>query len=189
MSFSWGFPFGYGGMNGTADHRWDGQPMDRWEILQVYMDSFFWFWLFWGSVALVLLILHIFRLCYDAVQDHKTRALLPVPVESVFSSAHSDDFKTCSICLEDFVESDKLHWLPCSHVFHAACIDEWIKGNHLACPVCLTPAKSTEGTPLGAIPPANYQTIQVDPPTQPTPPAQPTQYQWGIIRPAINVGP
>jgi hypothetical protein len=40
---------------------------------------------------------------------------LPEPAESLFKSEHAADFKTCPICLEDFVEGERIHWLPCTH--------------------------------------------------------------------------
>ena len=41
----------------------------------------------------------------------------------------------CSICLSDFENGDEVRTLPCSHQFHAACVDRWLKTNR-ACPVC-----------------------------------------------------
>ncbi|KAF4652499.1 hypothetical protein FOL46_009703 [Perkinsus olseni] len=47
---------------------------------------------------------------------------------------HNQD--QCMICLNDFSPSDPpLRVLPCSHVFHAACIDEWLRRN-TDCPIC-----------------------------------------------------
>ncbi|XP_009335405.2 probable E3 ubiquitin-protein ligase RHY1A [Pyrus x bretschneideri] len=41
----------------------------------------------------------------------------------------------CSICLESFMDGDKLICLPCEHRFHAACLSPWahIRGD---CPYC-----------------------------------------------------
>ncbi|KAF3958373.1 hypothetical protein CMV_016719 [Castanea mollissima] len=52
-------------------------------------------------------------------------------VEGVVSRASQD----CSICLETFVEGDALTRLPCSHRFHSACLDPWVRtcGD---CPYC-----------------------------------------------------
>ncbi|XP_075673823.1 putative E3 ubiquitin-protein ligase RHY1A, partial [Castanea sativa] len=57
----------------------------------------------------------------------------------VFSSkvggAVSRASQDCSICLETFVEGDALIHLPCSHSFHSACLDPWLRtcGD---CPYC-----------------------------------------------------
>ena len=32
----------------------------------------------------------------------------------------------CSICLDDFEEGQRQRVLPCGHVFHAPCVDEWL---------------------------------------------------------------
>jgi hypothetical protein len=50
---------------------------------------------------------------------------------------------TCVICLESFVEGDRLRVLPCDHSFHVGCIDRWLSGScsfddcHTSgCPTC-----------------------------------------------------
>lgn len=62
--------------------------------------------------------------------------LLPVSVfnkENVKNGAEQSS--CCSICLDDFETGDKVKTLPCFHAFHAACVDKWLKMNHV-CPVC-----------------------------------------------------
>lgn len=41
----------------------------------------------------------------------------------------------CAICLEPFASQDSVKCLPCTHVYHGDCIDQWLtrKPN---CPVC-----------------------------------------------------
>eukprot|EP00123_Amoebidium_parasiticum_P021728 comp7265_c0_seq1/m.2969 comp7265_c0_seq1/g.2969 ORF comp7265_c0_seq1/g.2969 comp7265_c0_seq1/m.2969 type:complete len:150 (-) comp7265_c0_seq1:271-720(-) len=127
----------------------DRDLQDRWSVLELYMDSFFWFWIFWGTLAVLFLILHMIRLCLAHRQLRMIVNLLPRPVESVYASGHNMDYQTCSICLEDFVDGDKLNWLPCLHVFHEHCIAKWISSLHVQCPVCQTNMKAPdEGTPL-----------------------------------------
>ncbi|CAL5209013.1 unnamed protein product [Lathyrus oleraceus] len=42
----------------------------------------------------------------------------------------------CSICLGDYKETDLLRLLPnCGHLYHAACIDPWLR-LHSNCPIC-----------------------------------------------------
>jgi len=44
--------------------------------------------------------------------------------------------KTCSICLNDFMDEEALTRLPeCDHLFHNECVIDWLKG-HLICPYC-----------------------------------------------------
>jgi hypothetical protein len=41
----------------------------------------------------------------------------------------------CTVCLTDFQDGDRVRLLQCSHVFHTACIDEWL-GRDAHCPLC-----------------------------------------------------
>jgi len=58
----------------------------------------------------------------------------------------------CSICIADFVESEEVRVLPCSHRFHPACIDPWLLNVSGTCPICrydldpAQPAVPTEQT-------------------------------------------
>lgn len=49
----------------------------------------------------------------------------------------------CVICLEQFVDGDRLRVLPCNHSFHVGCIDRWLSGSSSfeecytsGCPTC-----------------------------------------------------
>lgn len=70
---------------------------------------------------------------------------------SIIVEGESDDEESkseqsnnvCVICLERFVEGDRLRVLPCDHSFHVGCIDKWLSGScsfdecHTAgCPTC-----------------------------------------------------
>ncbi|KAJ1453388.1 hypothetical protein M885DRAFT_426595, partial [Pelagophyceae sp. CCMP2097] len=41
----------------------------------------------------------------------------------------------CVICLEDFVDREKVKKLPCKHVYHNACIRKWLQQD-MRCPTC-----------------------------------------------------
>lgn len=41
----------------------------------------------------------------------------------------------CQICMENFEEGDELRTLPCFHLFHSHCVDQWLKVNSI-CPTC-----------------------------------------------------
>jgi hypothetical protein len=43
--------------------------------------------------------------------------------------------KNCIICLEDFKNGDKATVLPCIHLFHTTCIQNWLKTQN-TCPIC-----------------------------------------------------
>lgn len=49
----------------------------------------------------------------------------PVPVNS----------DACMVCLEEYLHEDRLRQLPCLHVFHVHCIDQWLQRSTL-CPAC-----------------------------------------------------
>lgn len=70
----------------------------------------------------------------------------------VYSSAqplpHLQD-TACSICLADYKEGEILRMLPdCRHMFHAPCIDAWLR-LHASCPMCRTsPLPTPHATPI-----------------------------------------
>lgn len=41
----------------------------------------------------------------------------------------------CCICYDDYSGSDCVSRLRCTHAFHAACVDEWLRYNSM-CPLC-----------------------------------------------------
>lgn len=43
--------------------------------------------------------------------------------------------QSCAVCLEAFTEGDQQRTLPCFHVFHAMCVDNWLKSSTF-CPTC-----------------------------------------------------
>mmetsp|Transcript_28838 Transcript_28838/g.87242 ORF Transcript_28838/g.87242 Transcript_28838/m.87242 type:complete len:121 (+) Transcript_28838:925-1287(+) len=53
------------------------------------------------------------------------------PPSDVGASSQS----TCMICLNDFEIGDNCRRLPCRHVFHGDCVDEWLR-RCTDCPIC-----------------------------------------------------
>ncbi|CAN1331342.1 E3 ubiquitin-protein ligase At4g11680 [Linum perenne] len=47
----------------------------------------------------------------------------------------SGDDAACCICLASYGDDDELKELPCSHLFHASCVDIWLKLKAF-CPLC-----------------------------------------------------
>ncbi|XP_063432867.1 uncharacterized protein LOC134714992 isoform X1 [Mytilus trossulus] len=45
------------------------------------------------------------------------------------------DQTNCVVCMCDFENRQLLRVLPCSHEFHAKCVDKWLKTNR-TCPIC-----------------------------------------------------
>ena len=42
---------------------------------------------------------------------------------------------SCTICMEEFKEGDRVRILPCFHQYHVGCVDEWLH-QHPDCPIC-----------------------------------------------------
>merc|ERR1712048_961859 len=42
----------------------------------------------------------------------------------------------CVLCLKEVRAGDLTRTLPCSHVLHCGCVDSWLAGFHLTCPLC-----------------------------------------------------
>ena len=53
------------------------------------------------------------------------------------------------VCLEDFAADDKVNVLMCFHIFHSACVAEWLKGNN-DCPVCKFDVTTTKDNVITA---------------------------------------
>jgi len=47
------------------------------------------------------------------------------------------DQSTCAICLDDFEHGESnVRQLPCEHIFHPECVDEFLRDNSSLCPLC-----------------------------------------------------
>jgi len=57
-------------------------------------------------------------------------------IESFDENEEKDEKdRTCSVCLCELEIGDKARRLPCNHLFHQPCIDDWLN-RRAACPVC-----------------------------------------------------
>ncbi|CAL1414481.1 unnamed protein product [Linum trigynum] len=66
----------------------------------------------------------------------------------------SGDDAACCICLASYRDDDELKELPCSHLFHASCVDIWLKLKAF-CPLCKCRViKPIPGPPSG---PTSFQ--------------------------------
>ncbi|CAD6252524.1 unnamed protein product [Miscanthus lutarioriparius] len=65
----------------------------------------------------------------------------PAPtLKCKFSTAEGWTEGTCSVCLSELVDGEKVRVLTaCMHYFHATCIETWLRGN-ATCPLCRAPA-------------------------------------------------
>ncbi|XP_063241298.1 uncharacterized protein LOC134541647 [Bacillus rossius redtenbacheri] len=46
-----------------------------------------------------------------------------------------DTTEKCTICLSEFEECEDVRRLPCMHLFHIDCVDQWL-GSNKRCPIC-----------------------------------------------------
>ncbi|XP_076353226.1 RING finger protein 11-like isoform X1 [Tachypleus tridentatus] len=46
--------------------------------------------------------------------------------------------RECVICMAEFVIGDPIRFLPCLHVYHTECIDDWLMRS-FTCPSCMEP--------------------------------------------------
>ncbi|RKP38699.1 hypothetical protein BJ085DRAFT_5272, partial [Dimargaris cristalligena] len=44
--------------------------------------------------------------------------------------------ETCPICIDGMKIQKDLRQLPCLHIFHTECIDEWLLQKSATCPMC-----------------------------------------------------
>lgn len=64
---------------------------------------------------------------------HKDAAAGCVPEEGKAAKNHEDP--ECCICLAKYMEKEEIRQLPCSHIFHLECVDQWLMIIS-CCPLC-----------------------------------------------------
>ncbi|CAM9400105.1 unnamed protein product [Ectocarpus sp. 6 AP-2014] len=61
------------------------------------------------------------------------------PTRAQSDSGEWSTGQACIVCFGDYEPGDRLALLPCRHVYHAQCIDEWLDRAKLpSCPLCKT---------------------------------------------------
>jgi E3 ubiquitin-protein ligase RNF38/44 len=97
---------------------------------------------------------HLYHENYEALLNlaerigpAKPRGLEKSDIERIpsfrFSSSTAKETNAkCVVCISEYTNREKLRRLPCSHDFHAKCIDKWLKSNK-TCPVCRDEVKAT----------------------------------------------
>ncbi|XP_043288089.1 E3 ubiquitin-protein ligase RNF13-like [Venturia canescens] len=90
-----------------------------------------------GICFLVMVIFMVVRCIKDRRRQRRHRlpnsSLKKIPTHKY---TKGDPYETCAICLDDYIEGEKLRVLPCAHAYHTKCIDPWLTKNRRVCPVC-----------------------------------------------------
>lgn len=69
------------------------------------------------------------------MSEYELNEVLPLKSRRNGNSSHSSHLE-CSVCTEN-INNDMLHReLPCNHVFHPECIDQWLLKCNAICPNC-----------------------------------------------------
>lgn len=58
-----------------------------------------------------------------------------LPIWEITENKKRDNNNNCVVCLYEFKIGERISTLPCLHIFHCDCINNWLK-NELTCPVC-----------------------------------------------------
>src|SRR5208282_3690852 len=58
-----------------------------------------------------------------------------IPHEDAPRSKGRSGSRQCTVCTEDFIESEDVRILPCHHIYHKRCIDPWLLYFAGTCPL------------------------------------------------------
>lgn len=67
-------------------------------------------------------------------QPRLTEKTMP-PTKIVWSNVGGDGNETCAICTAEMKDGMVIYDIVCEHVFHCACLRDWVASND-SCPVC-----------------------------------------------------
>ena len=56
----------------------------------------------------------------------------------------NENFEKCVICMEKYKINDDVKTLPCFHIFHKECIEQWLKAGKDTCPICKNKVNNNE---------------------------------------------
>lgn len=81
---------------------------------------------------------------YGVVVEQETAAAEKDDEDCMTSSTLSSNSRQeCVICMNEFHQGDRIRYLPCLHVYHDQCIDDWLMRSW-SCPLCLEPVDAGE---------------------------------------------
>ncbi|KAJ1960485.1 hypothetical protein IWQ62_004217, partial [Dispira parvispora] len=70
--------------------------------------------------------------------DSKSIPMTTLPKSSAAAkeSGDKESPSTCAVCIDEFERGQLVRQLPCNHLFHLECIDEWLTEKSGVCPLC-----------------------------------------------------
>uniref|UniRef100_A0A336LLP0 CSON001327 protein n=1 Tax=Culicoides sonorensis TaxID=179676 RepID=A0A336LLP0_CULSO len=99
----------------------------------------------------------------ERLGEAKPRGLTRTEVDQLPSykyepETHTGDQTSCVVCMCDFEARQLLRVLPCSHEYHAKCVDKWLRSNR-TCPICRGNASDYFDTAAVATPAVSSETL------------------------------
>lgn len=79
----------------------------------------------------------------------------------------------CAICFDNFEDNQIIRQLPCSHRFHADCVDHWLLNSSSQCPMCRMNLTKEDGNEQGSTQTPQASTTPSTQPSATQPSAQP----------------
>lgn len=58
--------------------------------------------------------------------------------------ANLEEDAKCCVCLSKFHKNDTMKKLPCRHIFHRDCVDQWLAVCQKTCPLCRVSVDSVD---------------------------------------------
>lgn len=83
-------------------------------------------------------IMHTMRVISSELSQNLIQQLPCFQLEKLPSN---DEQKSCLVCMNEFGIGNEVKVLPCFHLFHKECIDQWLPHSRL-CPTCKNPCDS-----------------------------------------------
>jgi hypothetical protein len=71
----------------------------------------------------------------QTITETQLEGIAPLQCPGLHNSIQGENH-VCSICQNNLTESQMGRTLPCNHMFHAVCIDQWLLQRSATCPMC-----------------------------------------------------
>lgn len=99
-----------------------------------------------GQRRVVPLMLLLALMAEEAETGNPAQAadIEALPTRKLAGSENIGEQSKCLICLEEFGDGDDIKTLPCLHIYHQKCVEQWLRTDN-SCPVCKTPIGHAAG--------------------------------------------